>query len=538
MKRAKYISNGTITYKIIGDQGPQGPKGDTGKSAYQIAVDNGYNGTESEWLATLKVDLSDLEGDYYVNKFDNARLVYGYIDGHGSFIRNDNFVLTGFIKVRPNDVIRIIHNGVLVSSSSITIATYDNRKQFLNTVSGNFTFTVPSNSSYKYIRFPINISGLDVSKITVTVNDSTLYVNPPTYHDNIPVFNVIENNKTSQEKKHKMFSSNHYISVDGITIETGYLKFDGTVATSTNKDFKVTDYIPIDSTSYKVTVSSGSSVYGVCYYDENKGFIYWGLRTSTVVDYVDELLDIPDGARYFRLSSYVTTPIANRAILIDDVYDMSLSYSNWTGKKCVQLGDSITWYDGKTQNIEGNDVTVKGYASYLREKGIIVDNYGVSGACITNLSTYTDVCETVTTVDFANYDLCIISAGVNDYAFCNSPIGDFVNESFDKGVFTQAYQFIIETILGQNKDIKIILSTPLQQTFKTDANGQGKLLIDYANQIKAIGEYYGLPVLDLYGEGGLNKINASTLTIDNIHPNNRGYKLVCEHSYVPFVISH
>ena len=55
MKRVKYISNGTITYEIIGEQGPQGPKGDTGKSAYQIAVDNGYNGTESEWIATLSV---------------------------------------------------------------------------------------------------------------------------------------------------------------------------------------------------------------------------------------------------------------------------------------------------------------------------------------------------------------------------------------------------------------------------------------------------------------------------------------------------
>ena len=57
MQRAKYISNGTITYKIVGDQGPQGPqgpKGDDGKSAYQIAVDNAYNGTESEWLSTLK----------------------------------------------------------------------------------------------------------------------------------------------------------------------------------------------------------------------------------------------------------------------------------------------------------------------------------------------------------------------------------------------------------------------------------------------------------------------------------------------------
>ena len=40
--------------------GPKGDKGDTGndgKSAYQIAVDNGYVGTEEEWLATLKGDV-------------------------------------------------------------------------------------------------------------------------------------------------------------------------------------------------------------------------------------------------------------------------------------------------------------------------------------------------------------------------------------------------------------------------------------------------------------------------------------------------
>ena len=34
----------------------QGPKGDDGKSAYQIAVDEGYVGTKSEWLASLKGD--------------------------------------------------------------------------------------------------------------------------------------------------------------------------------------------------------------------------------------------------------------------------------------------------------------------------------------------------------------------------------------------------------------------------------------------------------------------------------------------------
>lgn len=40
-----------------GEQGPQGPKGDPGedgKSAYEIAVDHGFEGTEAEWLESLK----------------------------------------------------------------------------------------------------------------------------------------------------------------------------------------------------------------------------------------------------------------------------------------------------------------------------------------------------------------------------------------------------------------------------------------------------------------------------------------------------
>lgn len=37
-----------------GDRGPQGIQGVDGKSAYQLAVDNGYSGTITEWLANLK----------------------------------------------------------------------------------------------------------------------------------------------------------------------------------------------------------------------------------------------------------------------------------------------------------------------------------------------------------------------------------------------------------------------------------------------------------------------------------------------------
>lgn len=38
----------------VGATGPQGIQGEAGKSAYQVAQDNGFEGTEAEWLASLK----------------------------------------------------------------------------------------------------------------------------------------------------------------------------------------------------------------------------------------------------------------------------------------------------------------------------------------------------------------------------------------------------------------------------------------------------------------------------------------------------
>ena len=39
---------------IQGPQGPQGEKGEVGESAYELAIENGFKGSETEWLASLK----------------------------------------------------------------------------------------------------------------------------------------------------------------------------------------------------------------------------------------------------------------------------------------------------------------------------------------------------------------------------------------------------------------------------------------------------------------------------------------------------
>lgn len=59
---------------IKGDTGDQGAKGNQGKSAYEIASDNGFNGTEQEWLDSL-VGPGGKDGrieDVQINQWDTA----------------------------------------------------------------------------------------------------------------------------------------------------------------------------------------------------------------------------------------------------------------------------------------------------------------------------------------------------------------------------------------------------------------------------------------------------------------------------------
>ena len=143
MKRAKYISNGTITYKIVGDQGPQGPQGNDGKSAYQIAVDNGYVGTESEWLATLKVDLDDVyvKGKSYKspNIFDLSAVEWGnQLNPGGVTVENEKgMIYTLPFEVPVSTEVKITANqsfnwsGMYLSIYSKQDGTYIDYKQFV-----------------------------------------------------------------------------------------------------------------------------------------------------------------------------------------------------------------------------------------------------------------------------------------------------------------------------------------------------------------------------------------------------------------------
>ena len=57
-----------------GPAGPQGEKGDTGRSAYQIALDNGFKGTEKEWLKSLEGITPHIgeNGNWFLGEIDTG----------------------------------------------------------------------------------------------------------------------------------------------------------------------------------------------------------------------------------------------------------------------------------------------------------------------------------------------------------------------------------------------------------------------------------------------------------------------------------
>ena len=72
MKRAKYISNGTITYKIIGEQGPQGAQGPAGPQGPQGEVGPQGPKGDSSWDAVNELEIGGR------NLLRNSRVITHY----------------------------------------------------------------------------------------------------------------------------------------------------------------------------------------------------------------------------------------------------------------------------------------------------------------------------------------------------------------------------------------------------------------------------------------------------------------------------
>lgn len=92
---------GTVTVDTVDVQsikGIQGDKGETGASAYEVAVENGFEGTEEEWLASLKGAKGEAGKDFKIVK------TYASVaEMEADFSNPDSIVVEGeFVAISSN----------------------------------------------------------------------------------------------------------------------------------------------------------------------------------------------------------------------------------------------------------------------------------------------------------------------------------------------------------------------------------------------------------------------------------------------------
>jgi len=159
---------------IQGEQGEQGVQGETGKSAYQIWLDNGNNGSETDFLNWLKGG----KGEQGEQGIQGISIVSSYIDDNGNLI----VVLSNGAEINAGNI--VAKNPVLDENNKIIFKTLSVTN---NTVYGK----VSNQTEYFYFTEEIELKGnagyavyTDISGtnlvptkvVNLSVGDNTFYI--------------------------------------------------------------------------------------------------------------------------------------------------------------------------------------------------------------------------------------------------------------------------------------------------------------------------------------------------------------------------
>lgn len=291
----------------------------------------------------------------------------------------------------------------------------------------------------------------------------------------------------------------------------GYVRYtNGTYENySVDGYYRRTDFLrlPVFCESIKHNfIFSPSGVDGFAFYDGAKNFIS-GNRT------LDEISTIPDNARYVMFTYYDNTFLHLGRTITFFVTDPNKAKSNI--EKLVTFGDSHVqrgmW---QPQVLEYFNITSHANLGVGSSTVAINDN-------ATKLP-FVDA-ERIGEIKNANPDTIIIIGGTND-VHLETPLG--TNEELtktaeekNKYTFYGAYGYLIETLLTWKPNLQIVLCTTPQGYYDTI---HPLKYSEVSQAIRDVAFFYSLPVADIFGECGINKVNLTTYSDDLIHYNELG----------------
>lgn len=478
---------------------------------------NSFMSMTSEENLSLKNNL--FQGK--LNLLEKGMFEPGFLDDQGTKNDNKDWLITNIMPIKEGT--HIYYEGHTIAGFSPRSVFYDSNMQvilsFRASTNGQYKLDIPENSAF----FRMSVAKKDISTVGVYamsfLKQSQKTVTPA---------DIVNTRKTTLGSYTNTLIYNTYYNENSIVESTSWAR---------------TEKIPVkESDLIEIQIADNPSDVTMAYltlvtFDSEKNYV-----ESYVINTGKNTLEytVEEGVAYigcnillarkdqFKLSinGYDGSKYALDWLDLGDVG----VHSYWRGKTGVMFGDSIV-AGQQDDSVQGG-----AYARRVKDNLQMVSmlNKGVSGRPMANgtangVGTNTTIKETT---DFSPFDLVIIAAGTNDFKL-NVPLGSLgtiADSTFDTNTFYGAYRDSIEHILKSNLTIRLCLWTPLYRdnggyTANT-TNTAGHKLIDYVNAIKNIGELYAIPVIDMFRNSGLNKVNLTTYTVDGLHLNGLGYDIV------------
>lgn len=469
--------------------------------------------TRSGWAADAKVT-GDCFDDIPTSKYRSEYNTDGkYLDSSGNEVTYSGWSITGYMKIGEKGFYNMPNPPAW--NSSVRSCFYDSSKTFISSFQ-------TLNSDWSSLTAP---SGAVYVRFTIRTSDSATfdYSSQPVLSgkkERVNGYNLVGNDLMATFKNRLIYGE--------------FYNIDGTIGTSATW---------ARSGLYRVNpgdLAIFDNVFGsyAVMYDSDKSFVS-NMYTNTTITHTSFI--IPSGVSYIGVSM-TQSNISNfnceiNGVTLGSVYKidwLDAGTSVWFNKTYISHGDSITWRDGKIwePGYPHAGEIARGYQTVFSEAVGLAgyNNQGKSGWSMAVVGGNGVVNTIMSIADYSIYNLCTIACGTNDFKL-NVPLGSLGqigDVTFDDTTFYGAYRKAVEYILTNSPEIRIVLMTPLQRDNDgydvNYTNSAGAKLIDYVNAVKQIGEMYGLPVCDMYGNSGFTEKTLATYTLDGLHPNTEGYE--------------
>lgn len=480
---------------------------ENGKSAYEIAVDHGFEGSEEEWLASLKGSVSDgdtLLGQTPLTMTEDASVKLVGSGTHSYTVKGKTVADLSTMTVTSTNATLTEHEDhieivageaanwygayVTLTVKGLTVGkTYvcviDQLGLDTANLINNGYYMVKNSSGTELARMGNDTTGLnsveftpDTSGITITCYPCNNYYwgqNYRTAHIGDLYINEAADGTQRSAIINKSGSFTGSFALGqvsaGVTI----------TADPACEVFRVSsDNEPVLPLAGKTVVCFGDSLFGM-YRGDTSAPAYIAQKTGATVYNV--------GFGGCRMSAHPTSGYA--------------AFSMWALAKAVAQN---SWTDQDEQAVRGS--------SYFTEQLALLKS-----------------------IDFSQVDAIVIHYGTNDFTAGSTGVAiDNAEKPQDVNTLCGAMRYSITALLTAYPHLRIFVSVPAFRYWTAEdgtitysdtyTNGNGNKLTDFVDAIANTAKEYNLPVIDSYYSLGINKINAATFLGDGVHHNETGRK--------------